>query len=173
MSKRERIDKLEAQVKVLTYRVDTLERLCNPTPVCAEITLGQPQFHEKEIPMKVQLNFKKGTKQASDLQFPQLASDGATLTAFDAAGNPTTIDPTKTSVAWSTSDSSVLTIAVSPTDQTQATVKSTGKIGTGITIMATFTNLDGSTPMPPAVSVGIDVPAGAPVSATITLGIPA
>jgi len=150
-----------------------LEKIAADPPVRAEIVLGVPSLKGNHM-SKVQLNFKKGTKRAGpDLSFPQLASDGAQLSVFDAAGNVTTFNSSTTTVAWSSSDPTVIAITVNPADQTQATAKSTGKAGTGITLTATFTNLDGSAPMPPAVSQGIDVPAGPAASASIVLGVPA
>jgi hypothetical protein len=123
------------------------------------------------------LNPKKigGRKAAGpDVPFPQLASDGASLQLFDAQGNVVTtpLDTTKTSVAWTSSDATVITVTPSA-DGLTATLKSTGKAGTGVTVTATFTNLDGSTPLPPAVSQGIDVPPGPPATATVALGVPA
>ncbi len=134
----------------------------------AEIKLGSPK-------MPHILNNKKKKLGGTNITFPQLASDGATLNLLDAGGNlvTTPLDPTKTTVAWTSSDPTVITVTVDPTNQQLATAKSTGKIGSNVTLTATFTNVDGSTPLPPAVSDGIDVPAGPPASATITLGVPA
>ncbi len=125
---------------------------------------------------KVQLNRAKGVKAGAPISFPQLAAAGALLVALDKGGNVVSggIDPTKTTVAWTSSDDTVIFIHThDPADTTKAELHSTGKVGTGIVITATLTNLDGSPPLPPAVSDPIDVPAGPAVTAQIQIGVPA
>jgi hypothetical protein len=145
-------------------------------PVSSEIELGTPT-KEPIMAKPVQLNFPKGSKRAGpNLQWPQMASDGAVLVALDTGGNVVTgaIDPTKTTVAWACSDPAAITFTFpNPADTTQVKGTSTGKVVTGVTITATLTNNDGSTPLPPAVSQPIDIPAGPPVSTAIQLGVPA
>ncbi len=123
------------------------------------------------------LNAKKTGKRAGpNITFPQLAAAGASLALYDSGGNllPGPLDLTKTSVAWISSDDTVILIHVhDPSRPDLAELHSTGKVGTGVTVTATFTNLDGSAPIPPAVSDGIDVPAGPPATASIVIGTPA
>ncbi len=112
---------------------------------------------------------------AGNITFPQLASAGAVLNVYDKGGNviPTGIDGTKTSVAWTSSDDTVITVTPDPVDVNKATATSTGKVGANVVLTATFTNLDGSPPIPPAVSDPIDCPAGPPATAKISIGTPA
>ncbi len=119
---------------------------------------------------------KKKAAAGGNITFPQLAAAGATLDVYDKGGNliPGGIDLTKTSVAWTSSDDTVIVVHVhDPANTAVAELHSTGKIGSGVVVTATFTNLDGSPPIPPAVSDPIDVPAGPPATAKITIGQPA
>lgn len=167
--------------------IDVLDRIATavekiaapPVAVSTAIVLSQPVSTSKgTTPMaKVQLNRAKTVRKTGpNITFPQLAAAGGLLVALDKGGNvvPGGIDPTKTTVAWASSDDAVITVSVpDPADTTKATLRSTGKVGTGITVTATLTNNDGSTPLPPAVSDGIDVPAGNPTNASIQIGVPA
>ncbi len=124
------------------------------------------------------LNGKTKKAGGPNVTFPQLATDGATLLVFDKGGNPITtvppVDPAKTTITWASSDDTVIVVHVHDASKPDvAELHSTGKVGTDVTVTATFTNLDGSPPMDPAVSDGIDVPAGPPAKATIILGVPA
>lgn len=118
------------------------------------------------------LNLKTKKAGGPNVTFPQLASDGATLNVYDASGNITTL-PTGSKVAWSSSDNTVITVTADDSSGKTATLKSTGKVGSGIVITATITDAGGGNVVPPAISDAIDVPAGPAMSASITLGVPA
>ncbi len=140
-------------------------------PDHAEIVLGKPHGETHMAARKV-LNAKHKKAGGPPVTFPQLASDGATLNVYDKGGNLTKLDPAATTIAWTSSDDSVITVTPEA-DPTRATLQSTGKVGSGVMITASFTNTDGSPAIPPAVSDPIEVPAGPPASASITLGVPA
>jgi hypothetical protein len=144
-------------------------------PVSTRIEIGELKM------AKHQLNRASGSKRMGlaagpNVTFPELAKAGAVLVALDAGGNvvPAGIDPTKTVVAWSSSDSSVIGVTVpDPADTTKAILASTGKVGSGVKITAMLTNNDGRTPLPPAVSDAIDCPPGPAATAAIEIGTPA
>lgn len=167
--------KFEDILKELIPRLDKLNKsldilIAQGKPVSTRIVLNNPK-KEKVMPHVLNGPGKK----AAGLSFPELASDGAVLQALDVGGNvvPGGIDPTKTTVAWVTSDPTVITVTVpDPANTTKALLKSTGKTGTGVTVTATLTNVDGSASLPPAVSEPIDVPAGPATQAVIVLGVP-
>lgn len=156
--------------------VEMLSEEPEPGPaVSTKIVIGHE--HQKEMGTMSKrhlLNNKRTAAAPAPVSFPQLATDGALLIALDANGNvvPNGIDPTKTTVAWNTSDLTVLTVSVpDPADTTKALLTSTGKAG-DVTVTATPANNDGSTPLPPATSGTITVPVGPPTTASIVLGTP-
>lgn len=110
--------------------------------------------------------------EAMNPQIPVLFTDLATLALFDKANNPTVIsDPTTVSVVWSTSDTTVLGVTPNSTNPLLATVASTGKVGLGIVITAVITSLN-SLFQPLTATLAVDVPAGVPASAQISLASP-
>ncbi len=120
--------------------------------------------------MPVSLNSKMKGRSVVPLDFKKLIASGALLEALDAAGNVVVggIDPTKTTVTWVSSDPSICVVTVNSVDSTHATLAFTGVAGT-VSFTATPANNDGSTPLPPATSIPVDVPVGPPVSTTIVL----
>ncbi len=111
---------------------------------------------------------------SGNIQFPQLASAGASIELLDANGNNAgPLDPAKTTVTWASSNPSVISVSVpDPFDTGRAVLKAPGVAAIGVTITASFANVDGSPSFPDAVSQGIDVPAGPPMEATIVIGDP-
>ncbi len=108
----------------------------------------------------------------ANLQWPELDTDGVTISVLDAGGNPAPLpDPTTVTTAFSSSDPTVITVAADPTTPYAATATSTGKIGTGVTLSCTLSFNSGA-PSLTGMSEGIDVPAGAPASVSVNLGTP-
>jgi len=144
--------------------------LCGPNR--AVIELGTPQDQSGESDMAKLSSKAKKMKAGVPVDITDIQSDGATLVIVDGAGNPVTAqpDPTTVSVAWTSSDPTILTVTPDPTNSLLATVKSVGKLGTA-TIDATITFTSG-TPAPLTAMQDITVTNSAPVSATIQLGVP-
>ena len=129
----------------------------------------------KKMPNRIKLD-KTLKKAGPNLQWPDMAAAGCSRVTRDANGNiAAPVDPTKTTVAWASVPPGIITFTFpNPADTTNAvgTNGATTAAQTGCTLTATFTNLDGSTPLPPATSPPFDVPAGPAVSVDIVIGTP-
>mgnify|MGYP001574533619 CR=1 FL=1 len=109
----------------------------------------------------------------TNLQWPELASDGITISLKDAGGNPAPLpDPTTVKTTYACSDPTVVAMTADPTTPFSATGKSTGKVGVGLTISCTLAFNSGA-PSITGVSAPFDVPPGAPSSVDVNLGTPA
>lgn len=161
-----------AEVRTLSVCLDKkVDILLQEHGLHAEIILGTPGSTAKGDSMRKILNPKGKKAAGGNFQFPQLATDGATFQLFDAGGNPvmTLPDPAAFSVTWSVSDPAILVLtAPDPANPFGCSIKSTGKVGMGVTLTATFS---GTPTIPPATAM-IDVPAGPPATASIVLGVP-
>ena len=121
----------------------------------------------------VHLGKPHGESIMANLQFPELDVDGVTIDVRDAGGNPAPLpDPSTVTTSFTSSDPTVLTVAPAAGNPYAATVTSTGKVGTGVTIGATI-NFNSGAPSISGVSQPIDVPAGPPASVDVVLGTPA
>jgi hypothetical protein len=114
----------------------------------------------------------KRKRNMANLQFPELDTDGLTISVKDAGGNPAPLpDPTTVTTTFTSSDPTVLTVAPVAGNPFAATATSTGKIGTGVTIGATLSFNSGA-PSLSGVSPPVDVPAGPPASIAVAFGTP-
>ena len=84
--------------------------------------------------------------------------------------NPTPLPTTPYTSAWSVGDPTVLSVTPNPTDPSQATVSSLGKVGTAVPV----TCILHATDTPPSFAdldcaCTVTVPAGAPTQGTIAI----
>ncbi len=164
--------KLDAQAAKLDELIVLLTP--EPVPVSVDLTLGIPQpegVHRMALTKKA----KKLVKSGPPINMTDLQTDGCFLSLFDAQGLPVTFDPTKHAVAYTTSDSTILGVALNAASPPNATISTpTPPKGGTATVSAAVTFLDGVTPaLPVATSPPITVTGGGTaMSADLTLGTP-
>jgi len=151
--------------------------------VSADILIGKPKESAmaKKFPNRIVLDSKAKKASGANPSWSDFQKAGVSLVTRDKNGLVAApIDPTLTTVAWASVPPGVITFATLPATPNDTT----NEIGTntnpgpltGVVLTATFTNLDGSPPLPMATSSPFDVPAvvpGAPVSVDIVIGTPA
>jgi hypothetical protein len=141
----------------------------------AALTLSAPTQTEATVMPAKKLKVGSG----APVNMTDIQTDGAILGLVDGAGNPVgTIDPTKVTAVWSSTDPTILAVAPNATNPLAATISTVGtppKLGTA-SIIATLTfTTPPPAPLPAtltATSPPITVTASAPASADITLGTP-
>lgn len=93
----------------------------------------------------------------------------AQVSFVDGAGNPASAEAG--SVAWSSSDESVVTVTVDPSDETKAVIVAAGPLGTAQVSVSADADL-GAGIQTITGTVDIEVQASQAVSASIALGSP-
>jgi hypothetical protein len=133
----------------------------------------------KNMPNRIKLDGTVKKAGGANPQWSDFQKAGVSLVTRDKNGLVAApIDPTKTTVAWASVPPGVITFTFPASADTTNAIGTNTNPGplTGVVLTATFTNLDGSPPLPMSTSSPFDVPAvvpGTPVSVDIVIGTPA